>query len=374
MMKKILNRVWLSGILLMIVTVVLIACNDQQPISNMDVPNKDSIYEDKEIEIIVPFEAGGGTDLFARFMAHSLSENLTGNPSIQVLNIEGDNTIIGTNEFIYMSEPNGYRLFASSASVHTPYLLGQRAVKYDLRDLEPIIGVPTGGVVYVSPKTGVTKPTDLLNPEEPLIFTGISATGLDLVTLLSFEVLGIDVLTSFDIHGRKSSSVLFEQGSSTIDFQTTFSYLTHIAPLVEKQKAIPLFSFGQINEQGKLIRDPIFNDLPTLEEVYIEIYGESPSGEAWEAYKAFVNSSYTIQKLIWTHSDAPDAAVEALHEAAERAVNDSYFYDQGQDVLLNYEPYTGQELKVMIDNAFNTSPEILNWVRELLNEKYGIKN
>jgi hypothetical protein len=356
------------------VSIFLAACTNQFTIENKShIQKVDTFYENKDIEIIVPFEAGGGTDLFARSMAQSLSQNIVGNPSIEVLNIPGDNTIIGTNEFVYMSEPNGKRLLASSASVHTPYLLGLWSVKYDLRDLEPIIGVPTGGVVYISPETGIKKPTDLENFDGKLVFKGISATGLDLVMLLSFEVLGLDVQATFDRGGRRSASFLFEDGTSTIDFQTTSSYLENILPLIERNEAIPLFSFGQINEKGHLVRDPMFPDLPTLEEVYIDIHGKAPIGKAWDAYKTFVNSSYSIQKVIWTHRDAPEEAKEALYKATEKAVRDSSFHHLGQGGLEQYEPYTGEELRMMIDNAFNTSPVILNWVRELLKEQYGLE-
>ncbi|MDV2686121.1 hypothetical protein RYX56_17265 [Alkalihalophilus lindianensis] len=350
---------------------LLAACNTDTSGSAEDL-TKDNFYEGKDTEIIVPFGAGGGTDLFARFLAPYFSENISGNPSVQVVNIPGGQTITGTNEFFYMSEHDGHKLLTSSASVHTPYLLGQSAVKYDLRDLEPIIGAPTGAVVYVSPQTGIETGADLGEQEEELVFAGISATGLDLVTLLSFEVLDLDVKSILGYEGRGPARVAFEQGESTIDFQTTSSYIQNIEPLIENNEAIPLYSLGQINEDGDLVRDPVFEDIPTVEEVYIEIHGEAPSGEAWEAYKAFVNSSYTIQKLIWTHGDAPQPAIDALHEAAEQFANDPQFTEHGQEVLENYEPYTGETLQTMIDNAFNTSPEILNWVRKLLEEKYEV--
>lgn len=362
--------------MLLIILTFLVGCTTNQNTEDKEIllKHKYSFYKNEEIEIIVPFEAGGGTDIFARFMSTILSKKIPGNPTVKVVNIPGDNSIIGTNEFVYMSEPNGKRLFASSGSVHIPYLLGVRAVKYDLRDLEPIIGLPTGGVVYISPNTGVKNPSDLKKLDEQLVYRGISATGLDLVMLLAFEVLELDVQTIFDFEGRKEASIAFKNGESTIDFQTTSSYIENILPLYKRNEAIPLFSFGQINDQGKLVRDPIFSDLPTLKEVYIDIYGKSPSGEAWEAYKAFVNSAYTIQKVIWTHGDAPDAAKQALNLAIAKAESDYSFNKIGNNFHERYDPYTGSELKAMIDNAFNTPPEILNWVRELLKNKYGIDN
>ncbi|MGO4888425.1 hypothetical protein ACJ2A9_11750 [Anaerobacillus sp. MEB173] len=360
-------------IIMIALSTVLAACNSSNR-SSGDASDltKDNFYENKGLEIVVPFGAGGGTDLFARFMAPYIGENLSGSPSVQVINVPGGQTIVGTNEFAYMREHNGYNLLQSSASVHTPYLLGESAVKYDLKDFEPIIGAPTGAVVYISPDTGVTKPADLGNLDEKLVFAGISAIGLDLVTLLSFEVLGLDVQAILGYEGRGPARVAFEQGEANIDFQTTSAYLQNIEPLIDSGVAVPLYSLGQINEHGDLVRDPVFPDLPTLEEVYVEIYGEEPSGDAWEAYKAFVNASYTVQKVIWTHNDAPVEAIEALRESAEKIANDPEFLEASKEILENYQPYTGQELKGMIENILNTRSEVLDWVRDLLEQKYDV--
>jgi tripartite-type tricarboxylate transporter receptor subunit TctC len=359
-------------VIMIALSMVLAACGNSSSTAGSSDLTKENFYENNGIEILVPFGAGGGTDLFARFMAPYIAENLAGSPAVQVINVPGGQTIVGTNEFAHMRENDGYNLLQSSASVHTPYLLGESAVKYDLKDLEPIFGAPTGAVVYVSPDTGVTEPADLKNLEEQLVFAGISAIGLDLVTLLSFEVLQLDVQSILGYEGRGPARVAFEQGEVNIDFQTTSAYLQNIEPLIDSGVAVPLYSLGQINEQGELVRDPVFPDLPTLKEVYIDIYGEEPSGEAWEAYKAFLNSSYTVQKVIWTHGDAPEAAIEALHESAEKIAKDPEFLEASKEVLENYEPYTGQELKNIIENALNTSPEILDWVRNLLEQKYDV--
>lgn len=354
----------LSFLAIMIaVTFVLFACNTgDEKMSSQD----GNFYESENVEVVVPFGAGGGTDVFARFIAPYLAENIEGEPNVQVLNIPGGESIIGTNEYVNMREADGLNLLTSSASTHTPYLLGESAVQYDLKEMEAIVGFPTGGVVYSTPEIAA----NIKNAEE-LVYAGISATGLDLVTVLSFEVLGFDVNVNMGYEGRGPSRVAFEQGESNIDYQTSSAYKSNVEPLVEQGLAEPLYSFGQM-ENGELVKDPAFPELPTLKEYYEDLYGEEPSGAAWDAYQAFVTSSFTIQKILWVHGDAPDVAKEELKKGSAGMIEDPSFMEEGEEVLGGYKPYTGENLDSAIDAMLNVSDDIIAWVTDLLQEKYDV--
>ncbi len=71
----------------------------------------------KRVEIIVPYEAGGGTDLYARYLAPFLSAKLPGNPTVIVTNVEGAGAIAGSNQFQERAKPDGLSLIAVAASV-----------------------------------------------------------------------------------------------------------------------------------------------------------------------------------------------------------------------------------------------------------------
>src|SRR3990172_8212204 len=62
------------------------------------------------------------------------------------------------------------------------------------------------------------------------------------------------------------------------DSQPPPAYLASVVPLVREGKAVPLMSFGQVNEAGELIRDPALPELPTVGEVYEQLYGKKPAG------------------------------------------------------------------------------------------------
>ncbi len=66
-------------------------------------------FPEKEVEIIVPFSVGGGTDTYVRQLARPLEEEL-GVPVI-VRNVEGAASLRGISE-VYRSDPDGYTLIA----------------------------------------------------------------------------------------------------------------------------------------------------------------------------------------------------------------------------------------------------------------------
>lgn len=330
-------------------------------------------YEGKTLEVIVPFEAGGGTDTFGRFIASFIGKHTEGAPGIQVVNIPGGGSVNGANEFVKIRKHDGYTALLTSGSTHLPYLLGEPAVQYDLKTMKPLLAAPQGGAVYVSPSTGIESVKDILNPKEKLVYAGISATGNDLVTLLSFKLLGMDVQAILGYEGRGPSRIAFEQGESNIDYQTVSAYESNVEPLIEEGKAIPLFAFGMLDANGDVIRDPAFPDLPSVKEVYMDVHGKEPSGIEWEAYKVALGAGFAVQKVLWLHNDAPQEAVDALALAAKGVADDPEFNEKAAKELGGYKLITGDDLEGAVNTISNASQEVLDWLVKYLEEEQGVK-
>jgi len=95
-------------------------------------------YPSRPVRVIVPFAAGGGTDITARVIAQWLSERL--GQSFVVENRPGGGTNIGT-EAAAKSPPDGYTLLMVGASNTVNPTLYDK-LNFDLiRDFAPIAGV-----------------------------------------------------------------------------------------------------------------------------------------------------------------------------------------------------------------------------------------
>src|SRR3546814_13131236 len=94
------------------------------------------------------------------------------------------------------------------------------------------------------------------------------------------------------------------------DLQTTPAYLKHIVPLVEEGTMVPLFTFGALDANGEIGRDPTLPDLPSFPELSAYVHGKMPSGPAWEAWQALFLFGYATQQfLMLPNVTAPQSAV-----------------------------------------------------------------
>jgi tripartite-type tricarboxylate transporter receptor subunit TctC len=109
-------------------------------------------YPSKPIRIVVPFSAGGPTDITVRNIAPRLTE-LLGQP-IVVDNRAGANGIIGA-EVAAKSPPDGYTLLMATASVAAINMVTYAKPPYDtLRDLQPLTPImTTASLLVVHPST-----------------------------------------------------------------------------------------------------------------------------------------------------------------------------------------------------------------------------
>jgi tripartite-type tricarboxylate transporter receptor subunit TctC len=92
-------------------------------------------FPDRPVRFVVPYSAGGGTDVTAREIARRMTEHL-GQP-IVIENRTGANTAVGA-EYVARSRPDGYTLyFAGASSLVVPPLVWKR-LPYKVEDFAPV--------------------------------------------------------------------------------------------------------------------------------------------------------------------------------------------------------------------------------------------
>jgi tripartite-type tricarboxylate transporter receptor subunit TctC len=103
-------------------------------------------YPNRPIRLIVPFPAGGATDVFARQFAVRMSTLL--GQQVIVDNKTGASGTIGSAE-VARAEPNGYTALFATASVFALYNLMAKKPQFDtLKDLAPIAEVGASPVLF----------------------------------------------------------------------------------------------------------------------------------------------------------------------------------------------------------------------------------
>ncbi|MGF1631232.1 MAG: Bug family tripartite tricarboxylate transporter substrate binding protein [Kiloniellaceae bacterium] len=337
-------------------------------------PAQAADFSGKTIEWWIPFREGGGSDTWARALAPTLGKFLPGQPTVIIKNNAQSGAIGGTNEYFARMEPTGLMIFGTSGSVQFPMLLKDPRVRYDYNDVKPIFASPAGGVVYVPASHGVkdlASDIDKLK-QVKLRFGSQGATSLDLVPALAFEMLGLEVETIMGFKSRANGRLSTMRGETTIDYQTTPAYLKHVVPLVEEGSMVPLFTFGALDANGEIGRDPTLPDLPSFPEVYEQLHGKKPSGPAWDAWQAFFLSGYAVQKFLVVPKDTPDDIVTAYRDAAKKMAADPETVAFMEAELGKYETIVDGIDKAM-DLAINVSPEAEEWILGWLKDRFGFE-
>lgn len=331
-------------------------------------------YAGKTIEWVVPFSTGGGTDVWARFLAPFLSKYLPGNPTVVIRNITGGGSITGANQFAATAKPDGLTLLGTSGSTQFPYLLGDSRVRYDYKNWEVIMAGPTGGVVYISSKFGLKSVQDLPKLKgQKLVFASQGATSLDLVPMLALKMLGLDVQFVFGMKGGGEKRLAFERGEASIDFQTTSAYIKNVLPMVESGKAVPLFSWGVLDSKGNLARDPAFPDLPHFAEAYQIATGKPPSGNEWEATRAFLIAGIPANKTLVVPKGTPLDVVATLRKAFRDMRNDPDYKAGVETVLGGYEQAVDADAERVFQLGTTIEPSARDMVRSHLTNNYNVK-
>lgn len=332
-------------------------------------------FAGKTVEWVIPFKEGGGSDKWARFYAPLLAEALPGNPSIVVKNMPGAGSTKGANWFAERAKSDGLTIFGTSGSTQFPYLLGDPRVRYEYADWNVVLATATGGVAYLPADLAERwkkDPKDVISNVD-FIYGSQGATRLDLVPLLAWEMLGMKVEPVFGIKGRGAGRLMFERGEVNIDYQTSSAFLSKVTPLVEEGKAVPIMTWGALDADGNVVRDPTFPDIPTFKEIYTQVKGEAPSGDAWEAWKAFFVAGFPAQKMVFLPKGTDQDVIDTYSAAFKAVVERPDFADISKKRLGVYPQSVGEAAKAKLVQGTVVNDSAKDWVKNWLKERYGVE-
>jgi tripartite-type tricarboxylate transporter receptor subunit TctC len=252
-------------------------------------------FPDKPIVLIVPYPAGGATDVVIRPLAEAVKNQL-GQPVI-VENKGGGGGAVGVGSIIG-KEPDGYLLSVVVTSLHRAAHINK--LSFDtVKDVTPIIRV--GGYLYgvlVKPDSPHKTLKDLVayakaNPGK----AAYMASGIGTGGHIAAEEMATNAGVTFNhlpSKGDQESSAGLLGGH--VDFISTTSGWI---PLVEAGQLKLLGTFGDTRVKK-------FPDIPTVKEAGYKVVHDSPIG------------------IVGPKGMAPER-VKILHDAFQKALSDPGF-------------------------------------------------
>lgn len=334
----------------------------------------------KKISVIVPFAEGGGSDIYARMMAPYFEKYLPGNPKILVLNKPGGGGTTGAVYFEKKAKKDGTWVLTLSTSTAANYALGDPRAKFKLEEFIPIILSPRGITQYGRNNLGLQDIPDLkakiekLQSYDPkkLAFGGKTPTSGDLALRIALSLLGVEVNSVWGLAGNGPMALGFERGEFTLNYDNTLAYLKGRKHLIESGVAVPIYTFGNYDQNGKLTRDPALPDVPHFAEVYKAVYGKEPSGDGFEAWKSMMGVSVSMSKSLLLPANAPKDVVEAWREAARKMLEDPEYLAKAKEEAGPYPQIVGDAAVPIIKESVTISPAAKQWIAKYVKDRYDV--
>ncbi|HEX2117359.1 MAG TPA: tripartite tricarboxylate transporter substrate binding protein [Alphaproteobacteria bacterium] len=229
-------------------------------------------YPEKSITIIVPFVAGGSSDIVGRLTGQKLAEKLGQNVIID--NRPGANGGIGAN-LVAKAKPDGYTLLVGSIGVYSINPALFKDLNYDpARDMDLLsLAVRTPNVLVANPKFPANTVAELIahmkkQPGQVTFASSGIGSSDHLTAVLFWQKTGT---TGVHVPYKGGAAAMNDMigGHADVSFQNLGAASGHV-------KAGRLKILGVTSEK----RHPVFPDTPTMSEAGVqglEVY-------SWQAF------------------------------------------------------------------------------------------
>jgi len=214
-------------------------------------------YPNRTIRFVVPYAAGGGTDIFARLTAQELSKQI--GEAVIVDNVVGAAGMVA-GALVAKAAPDGYTILVDQASIATNPLLYDK-VPFDLKkDLEPvIIGVSLDNILVVNPSLPANNVNELiaLAKSQPGVLN-YASTGIGSPQHLAMEIFK-------DKTGTNIVHIPYKGGSPGIMATSTNEVQMF---LISVSTALPFIKSGKVRALGNggPKRSPLLPEVPAISE------------------------------------------------------------------------------------------------------------
>src|SRR5699024_11009733 len=290
-----------------LLTIILSGCNNES--------SADANFPEKEITIVVPWAAGGGTDAIARQVATGMEKEL--GQSVIIENIEGGGGIVGFQR-IANADPDGYTIGFMSNSLLLQRYTASTSVDYE--QFEPI------GMVNEDPATLTVRSDAPWDTAEEFLEDAKNSPGELKVSNSGpggiWHAASLMLETTYDV---EFTHVPYEGGNPAA---TSLAGGNVDATTTSVQEMLPLIENGDLKVLGTTSEERAdhLDDIPTLKE-----QGIDATISVWRGFIAT--------------EDTPEEIVTALENVIEKATSNPD--------LVEYMDNGGYGLRYLNANEFS---------------------
>jgi tripartite-type tricarboxylate transporter receptor subunit TctC len=302
-------------------------------------------YKGQTVTYVVATAAGGGYDLYGRFVAEYMQKYLPGSTFV-VKNVPGAGHLVGANT-IYASKPDGLTIGTFNTGLIYNQLIGLDGVKFDLTKMS-WVGKATSEprVIVIAEQSPIKSFAQLREQKQPVNFAvaGIgSAAYVETVMLTNLLKLPIKIQSGYSgnddqLAMRRGEIVGTVSSRSTVEQFMQNGYARYIAQIGGSEKDFPQLR-DLVQEKGAL------------------------------SLIQLIHTQGDIARLTAGPPGIPQDRLDALRTAFRKAMEDPELQQRANKAGRPLDPAYGDEVLTMIKGALNQPPEVISTLKQALEQK-----
>ncbi len=271
-------------------------------------------------------------------------------------------------DLVWNAKPDGLTWLQSNAGRALVNIIRPKGLMVKLEEMPAILGTPSGVAFFTKPDM-IREPKDIVTAKG-LIFGATDPTkAMGGAFFFSKEILGIKPAKEVFGYGTAGLSLAFLSGEINLWAASAETYYGAFKAYLDRGEAIGAFQSGILDSKGNIVRGPEFSDIPTMNELYQQIYGKPvPPGPFYECYLMVMRS------LMWTTHmtpGTPQRIVDVVRKATVDMVNDPAFRKDAALFNPTARFFVGDELDRLMPLMFATPPEVVQIYIKYLQDHYG---
>lgn len=308
-------------------------------------------YEGKQIRMVIASGAGGGYDVYARFLARHLSRHIPGNPTIVSQNMPAASGLAATNWAYSAAAPrDGTVILATYNALLDDPLYGSPVARFDPLKFEFIGSIAKQQTICATWHSSPIKTIAQARQQQ----VTVSATGAAGDRATMPRILNAMLGTKFKVisgYGTTESMLAVERGEVDGMCGVSWSTLKVSNPDWVQNRRLNVMIQAGTRAQAGLADVPLVVDLAA-----------TPDDRALIELLFFPQE---MGRPFVMPPDTPKALVNTIRRAFDATMKDPAFLAEAQKSLFDIDPLSGEEMEQILRRAYATPKALVQRAAEL---------
>lgn len=307
-------------------------------------------YQDKTIQLVVGYGAGGGYDLYARLVARFLGAHVPGNPTVVVRNMPGGGGRVAMGWAYSAAVGDGTVLVSADQGIVLDQALGDPAIKFDLGRMRAI-GNPNAenNNLVTWHTSGIASLADATRRE---VTIGASPGAALQIPLALNAIVGTRFRPVLGYAGGNEIDLAMERGEVDGRGQNSFAAWKASKPIWIKEKQINfLVQWGARPLEG-------FETVPLLTDL--------ANNEEDRSLLGMFTTPTVLGRPIFAPPPTPTDRVWALRGAFVAMVASYEFRQAAREGNFELNPVEGEQMEASIQATLRTPDSVRTRLKSII--------